>query len=85
VVDGTTVLQISTMLELVAAGRGICFIPAMALGKEHADGCVFVKVRGSPPHREINILRNNSRYQTKGVSALSALAREVLCRVMGKK
>ena len=83
-VDTTTVLQISTMLELVAAGRGICFLPAMAKDKERAEGCVFVKVRGNPPRREINILRNNSRYQTKGVSAVSSLVREILCKIVTK-
>jgi LysR family hydrogen peroxide-inducible transcriptional activator len=82
--DTTTVLQLSTMLELVAAGRGVCFVPAMAVRKERAEGCVFTKVRGHPPEREINILRNNSRYQTKGVAAVSGLVRAVLCDTVGE-
>lgn len=82
--DTTTVLQLSTMLELVAAGRGVCFVPAMAARKEPPAGCVFARVRGHPPEREINILRNSSRYQTKGVAAVAALAREVLCDIVGK-
>jgi LysR family transcriptional regulator, hydrogen peroxide-inducible genes activator len=83
-VDTTTVLQLRTMLELVAAARGVCFVPEMAVRQERAAGCVFAKVRGNPPRREINILRNNSRYQTKSVSAVSGLVREVLCKTVGK-
>jgi LysR family hydrogen peroxide-inducible transcriptional activator len=77
--DATTALQLSTLLSLVAAGQGVCFVPQMAVGNELAKGCAFVTVTGNAPQREINFLRNNSRYQTRAVAAFCGLANEIIC------
>lgn len=75
----TNALQLGTLLALVASGRGISFIPTMAAGKEKADGCILAPIRSKPPEREINLLRNSSRYQTRAISGFSAVTRNLLC------
>jgi LysR family transcriptional regulator, hydrogen peroxide-inducible genes activator len=79
--EDTEALQVATLLAMVAAGRGVCFLPEMAVEHEKAAGCAFVELRGKPPEREINLLRNVSRYQSRAVAAFCAVAREEICHV----
>jgi LysR family hydrogen peroxide-inducible transcriptional activator len=69
--------QLSSLLSMVATGRGISLIPAMAAA-EGSNGCAFLTFGAAAPKRDINLLRNAARYQSKGVSALGQLVREIL-------
>jgi LysR family hydrogen peroxide-inducible transcriptional activator len=77
--DDTEALQVATLLAMVAVGRGVCFLPKMAVEHEKAAGCAFVELRGKPPEREINLLRNVSRYKSRAVAAFCEVAREEIC------
>ena len=74
-------LQLSTLLEMVAASAGISLVPSMsAMG--HRPGVVFIPFRGVVPRREINLLRNASHYQSKAALAVAEIARDQLRRAM---
>lgn len=72
-------LQLTTLLGMVSAGRGISLVPKMAL-KQCGDngGCAFVPFKGVEPTREINLLRNAMHYQSKAAMAVAQVGREVL-------
>jgi LysR family transcriptional regulator, hydrogen peroxide-inducible genes activator len=71
-------LQLSTLLELVAAGGGISLVPHMAVRPATANGCVFLPFRGVTPKREINLLRNASHYMGKAALAVAELGKELI-------
>lgn len=81
--DDANVLQLRTLLALIASGRGISFVPEMATEIETEQGCVLVKIKGRAPGREINVLRNQSRHQTRAAAAVAELARGLLCKPGG--
>src|SRR5688572_22747182 len=63
-------LQLTTLLAMVSAGRGISLVPKMGLNKWSAEeGCVFLPFKGVEPKREINLLRNALQYQSKAATA----------------
>jgi LysR family hydrogen peroxide-inducible transcriptional activator len=72
------VVQLSTILAMVAAGHGISMIPAMAEPHEKGKGCVFLSLRTSALHREINLLRNPARYQSRSAAAVAKLAHQTI-------
>lgn len=69
------ILQLPTLLAMVAAGLGISLVPEMAIRHDCAPECVFIPFSGVQPKRELNLLRNASRYQSK-----AALAAAEICR-----
>lgn len=72
-------LQLSTLLGMVSAGRGISLVPKMAMNKwRDRTGCVFVEFKGVQPKREINLLRNAQHYQSKAAVAVAEVAKKVL-------
>jgi LysR family hydrogen peroxide-inducible transcriptional activator len=77
-------LQLTTLLAMVSAGRGVSLVPKMGVkrwGEE--SGCVFLPFKGVEPKREINLLRNALHYQSKAATAVAEVAREVLCEAIG--
>lgn len=77
-------LQLTTLLAMVSAGRGISLVPKMAAGSSaEKSGCVFLPFKGVQPKREINLLRNAQHYQSKAAVAATQVAREVLCDAIG--
>ena len=70
-------LQLSTLLQMVAAGSGISLVPRMSVA-QRPEGVVFLPFRGMTPHREINALRNASHYQSKAALAVAEIGRELV-------
>ncbi|MGZ8900925.1 MAG: LysR substrate-binding domain-containing protein, partial [Limisphaerales bacterium] len=78
-------VQLSTLLALVSAGRGISLVPKTALKTFGADtGCVFLPFKGVQPRREINLLRNALHYQSKAALSVAHLSRDVLRDAINK-
>ena len=77
-------LQLTTLLAMVSAGRGISLVPKMAMQQFRTEvtGCVFVPFKGVEPKREINLLRNALHYQSKAAMAAAELGREVVREAM---
>jgi LysR family hydrogen peroxide-inducible transcriptional activator len=76
-------LQLTTLLAMVSAGRGISLIPKMAFNRwGKRGGCVFLPFKGVEPKREINVLRNSQQYQSKAAMAVTQVGREVLCEAI---
>jgi LysR family hydrogen peroxide-inducible transcriptional activator len=78
-----TTLQLPSLLAMIAAGHGISLVPAMAVRQETGKGCVFLPFRSSPPTRDVNLLRNAARYQSKAAAAVAELIKELLGRGLG--
>lgn len=72
------VIQISSVVAMVAAEQGVSMIPAMAVPHERGRGCVFVPFKDAPPEREINIIRNPARYWCKAAEAFTETVRRML-------
>ncbi|MHC1768063.1 MAG: LysR family transcriptional regulator [Verrucomicrobiia bacterium] len=72
------VLQLGTLLEMIAAGAGITLVPRMVVPSS-VDGVLFRSFRGIVPVREINLLRHSSRYQSKAALAVALIGRAIVC------
>ncbi|HYE30163.1 MAG TPA: LysR family transcriptional regulator [Methylomirabilota bacterium] len=77
-------LQLSTLLALVCSGLAVSLVPEMAT-KTSGASCIFKRIRRSPPAREINLLRNSSRYQSRAAALIMQLAAEILRSITGSK
>jgi LysR family hydrogen peroxide-inducible transcriptional activator len=75
-------VQLSTVLAMVASHQGISLVPAMARSHESRPQCVFVALTGSAPTREINAVRNPARYQSKACAAFVELGQRVVRRLV---
>jgi LysR family hydrogen peroxide-inducible transcriptional activator len=75
-------VQLATVLNLVASRQGISFVPALARSRETQEHCVFLSMTGSAPWREINVVRNPARYRSKASAAFVELAHKVVCRLI---
>jgi LysR family hydrogen peroxide-inducible transcriptional activator len=72
-------LQLTTLLAMVSAGRGISLIPKLAVTTwRNTTGCVFLPFKGVEPKREINWLRNSQHYQSKAALSVAHLSKQVL-------
>ena len=71
-------VQLSTLVAMVAAGQGVSLLPAMAAAHEGGHGCAFLSLGALAPQREINVLRNPARFQSKAAAAVASLARQVV-------
>ena len=77
-------LQLSTVVGMVAAGRGVSLLPAMAVADEGARGCAFLPLPDPAPAREINALRHPARFQSRAAVAVAALARRVVAEAVSR-
>jgi DNA-binding transcriptional LysR family regulator len=75
-------VQLSTVLAMVASHQGISLVPALARGHESRPQCVFLALTGSLPTREINAVRNPARYQSKACAAFVELGQRVVRRLV---
>jgi LysR family transcriptional regulator, hydrogen peroxide-inducible genes activator len=75
-------VQLSTVLAMVASHQGISLVPALAKGHENQSKCVFLALRGSAPSREINAVRNAARYRSKSCAAFVEVGQKVVRRLV---
>lgn len=77
-------VQLSTLVAMVAAGQGVSLLPAMAAVHEGRQGCTFLSLGALAPQREINVLRNPTRFQGKAAAAVASLARQVVSEAIAR-
>lgn len=65
IVETGKLAQLTTLLELVALGQGVSFIPDMARRRERCVECQYRQIAGDPPTRDIAMVWNDYRYQTR--------------------
>jgi LysR family hydrogen peroxide-inducible transcriptional activator len=61
--------QLATIARMVAAGMGVSLVPQMMIQNEVPGGCVAVPFVPPVPVREINLLRNPLRLESKSAAA----------------
>ncbi len=61
--------QLVTIASMVAAGLGVTVIPAMMAETEFTGGCVAVPFARPVPTRELTLLRNPLRFESKAAAA----------------
>jgi LysR family hydrogen peroxide-inducible transcriptional activator len=61
--------QLVTIARMVAAGLGVTVIPQMMTGTEFLNGCVAVPFARPVPTRELTLLRNPLRAESKAAAA----------------
>jgi LysR family hydrogen peroxide-inducible transcriptional activator len=61
--------QLVTIARMVAAGLGVTVIPQMMAETEFIKGCVAVPFAKPAPTRELNLLRNPLRFESRAAAA----------------
>jgi LysR family transcriptional regulator, hydrogen peroxide-inducible genes activator len=61
--------QLTTIAQMVATRLGVSVVPRMMVEHDLPGGCVALPFTPPPPAREINLLRNPLRHQTKAATA----------------
>jgi len=61
--------QLTTIARMVASGLGVTLVPQMMMKSELASGCVALPFAPPVPIREINLLRNPLRLETRAAAA----------------
>jgi LysR family hydrogen peroxide-inducible transcriptional activator len=61
--------QLATIAEMVATGLGVSFVPQMMVEHQLPAGCVALPLTPPAPVRELNLLRNPLRLQTRAAAA----------------
>jgi LysR family hydrogen peroxide-inducible transcriptional activator len=61
--------QLVTIARMVAAGLGVTVIPKMMVETEFIKGCVAVHFAKPAPMRELTLLRNPLRFESKAAAA----------------
>jgi LysR family hydrogen peroxide-inducible transcriptional activator len=61
--------QLATIAEMVATGMGISIVPQMMVEHQLPPGCVALPLTPPAPTRELNLLRNPLRLQTRAAAA----------------
>jgi LysR family hydrogen peroxide-inducible transcriptional activator len=61
--------QLSTIANMVAASIGVSIVPEMMVKHHATPGCVSVPFAPPPPERELNLLSNPLRFQSKAAAA----------------
>ena len=61
--------QLVTIARMVAAGLGVTVIPQMMAETEFIHGCVAVPFAPPVPTRELTLLRNPLRFESKAAAA----------------
>ena len=61
--------QLVTMAAMVAAGLGVTVVPEMMVRTDFVKGCVAVPFAGPSPTRELVLIRNPLRFESKAAAA----------------
>ncbi len=61
--------QLGTIARMVAAGMGVSLVPQMMIQTELMTGCVGLPFAAPIPTRELNLVRNPLRVQSKAAAA----------------
>ena len=61
--------QLGTIARMVAAGMGVSLVPQMMIETELVPGCVGLPFMAPVPTRELNLVRNPLRFQSKAAAA----------------
>jgi LysR family hydrogen peroxide-inducible transcriptional activator len=61
--------QLATIAQMVATGMGVSLVPQMMAEHELPGGCVALPFTPPAPVREINLVRNPLRLETKAAAA----------------
>jgi LysR family hydrogen peroxide-inducible transcriptional activator len=61
--------QLATIARMVAAGLGVTVVPKMMVGTEFVKGCAAVPFARPVPTRELTLLRNPLRFESKAAAA----------------
>jgi LysR family transcriptional regulator, hydrogen peroxide-inducible genes activator len=61
--------QLSTIANMVAAGIGVSIVPQMMVRHHATPGCVTLPFASPVPERELNVLYNPLRFQSKAAAA----------------
>lgn len=61
--------QLGTIARMVAGGMGVTLVPKMMVDVEMANGCAAVPFAPPVPQRELTLLRNPLRFQSKAAAA----------------
>jgi LysR family transcriptional regulator, hydrogen peroxide-inducible genes activator len=68
--------QLATITQMVAADMGVTLVPKMMIESELASGCVALPFAPPVPVRELNLLRNPLRLESKAAAAFRRAAVE---------
>ena len=66
--------QLGTIARMVAAGMGVTLVPQMMIEAEPVTGCVALPFAPPVPVRELNMVRNPLRFQSKAAAAFQQAA-----------
>jgi len=66
--------QLLTIVGMVAAGMGLSLVPQMMVDAEGNKGCSFLPFAAPVPTRQLNIVRNPLRFQSKAALAFTGTA-----------
>lgn len=66
--------QLGTIARMVAAGMGVTLVPQMMIEAEPVTGCVALPFAPPVPLRELNVVRNPLRSQSKAAAAFQQAA-----------
>ena len=61
--------QLATIAQMVATGMGVSLVPQMMVEHDLPSGCVALPFTPPAPVRELNLLRNPLRLETKAAAA----------------
>ena len=61
--------QLATIAQMVATGTGVSVVPQMMVEQGLPGGCVALPFTPPVPTREVNLLRNPLRHETKAAAA----------------
>ena len=61
--------QLSTIANMVAAGIGVSIVPQLMVNHQAIPGCVSLPFAPPVPERELNLLYNPLRFQSKAAAA----------------
>src|SRR5947209_1303315 len=70
--------QLTTIAHMVAAGIGVSIVPHMMVKHQESPGCVSLPFAPPVPERELNLLHNPLRFQTKAAAAFHREAAALL-------
>ncbi len=61
--------QLGTIVNMVAAGIGVSIVPQLMVSHQATPGCVSLPFAPPVPERELNVLYNPLRFQSKAAAA----------------
>lgn len=71
--------QLATIAQMVATGMGVSLVPQMMIETELPKGCVALAFAPPAPVRELNLLRNPLRLETKAAAAFHRETAAAFC------